>query len=391
MSGPLTNVTVLELAGIGPGPFAGMMLADMGARVIRVDRIPSGGGSPIEAFLRNDSIVDRGRESIALDMKDPRGVEAVLQLVERADILIEGFRPGVTERLGVGPEVCLARNPRLVYGRMTGWGQTGPLAHVAGHDLNYIALTGALHAMGSKDRPPMPPLNLVGDYGGGAMMLALGVVAALFEAQRSGQGQVVDAAMTDGVAALMAPIFGMMAKGFWKDERQSNILDGAAHFYGSYECLDGRYISIGSIEPQFYQLLLQRCAIDDPQFTGQWSSDAWPEMRSKLEPLFRLRTRDQWCELLEGSDVCFAPVLSLNEAPLHPHNVARGTFVESDGVVQPAPAPRFERTRSQLPPKAPEIGQDSVKLLRELGHHEADIAAWVDGKVVHQSVGPGEQ
>ncbi len=391
MPGPLTNVTVLELAGIGPGPFAGMMLADMGARVIRVDRIPSGGGSPIEAFLRNDSIVDRGRESIALDMKDPRGVEAVLQLVERADILIEGFRPGVTERLGVGPEVCLARNPRLVYGRMTGWGQTGPLAHTAGHDLNYIALTGALHAMGSKDRPPTPPLNLVGDYGGGAMMLALGVVAALFEAQRSGLGQVVDAAMTDGVAALMAPIFGMMAKGFWKDERQSNILDGAAHFYGSYECSDGRYVSIGSIEPQFYQQLLQRCAIDDPQFAGQWSSDAWPEMRSKLEQLFRLRTRDQWCELLQGSDVCFAPVLSLNEAPLHPHNVARGTFVESDGVVQPAPAPRFERTRSQLPPKAPEIGQDSVKLLRELGHHETVIAAWVAGKVVHQSVDPGEQ
>ena len=387
MPGPLNDVTVIELAGIGPGPFAGMMLADMGARVIRVDRIPSGGNSAIEAFLRNDSIVDRGRESIAIDMKDPRGVEAVLQLVERADILIEGFRPGVTERLGVGPEVCQARNPRLVYGRMTGWGQTGPLAHAAGHDLNYIALTGALHAMGSEDRPPAPPLNLVGDYGGGAMMLALGVVAALFEAQRSGFGQVVDAAMTDGVAALMAPIYGMMAKGFWTDERQSNILDGAAHFYCSYECSDGRYVSIAAIEPQFYQQLMQRCEIDDPQFTGQWDSDDWPALRSKLEKLFRLRTRDQWCELLQGSDVCFAPVLSMKEAPLHPHNVARGTFVESDGVIQPAPAPHFNRTRSQLPPKAPEIGRDSVKLLRELGHREAAIAAWVDGGVVHQSAG----
>lgn len=392
MPGPLFNVTVLELAGIGPGPFAGMMLADMGARVIRIDRLPSGGQpSAIESFMRNDSIVDRGRESISIDLKSPSGIETVLQLAERADILIEGFRPGVTERLGLGPQACHARNPRLVYGRMTGWGQSGPMAMRAGHDLNYIALTGALHAMGTKDRPPAPPLNLVGDYGGGGMMLALGVVAALFEAQRSGLGQVVDAAMTDGAAALMTPIYGMMAKGFWKDERQANILDGAAHFYGTYECADGCYVSIGAIEPQFYRQLLERCQIDDPQFAQQWESGQWPALRIKLEQLFRLRTRDQWCELLQDSDACFAPVLSMNEAPLHPHNIARKTFVESDGVVQPAPAPRFDRTTSQLPHKAPEIGCDSTKLLRELGMSEAHIANWIEEGIVHQSSTVGAQ
>ncbi len=382
MSGPLEGITVLELAGIGPGPFAGMMLADMGAQVIRVDRIPRAGGSALEATLRNDSIVDRGRRSIAVNLKDPRGVEAVLRLAERCDILIEGFRPGVTEKLGLGPHVCRARNPRLVYGRMTGWGQTGPLAHAAGHDLNYIALTGALHAMGPRDRPPAPPLNLVGDYGGGGMLLALGVVAALVEAQRSGQGQVVDAAMTDGTALLMAAQYGMAAKGFWSDARETNFLDGAAPFYASYECADGRFVAIGSIEPQFYRELLQRCGIDDARFEPQWERAEWPALKAKFAALFRTRSRDDWCALLEGSDACFAPVLSMREAPQHPHNVARQTFVEAHGVMQPAPAPRFERTPSRLPPAAPAIGADSVALLRSLGHGDAEIAALIDAKVI---------
>jgi alpha-methylacyl-CoA racemase len=384
MAGPLKGVTVLELAGIGPGPFAGMMMADMGAQVIRVDRIPSSGrGSALEALMRNDSIVDRGRRSIAINMKDPRGIETVLKLVERADILIEGFRPGVTEKLGLGPDVCRARNAKLVYGRMTGWGQTGPLAQSAGHDLNYIALSGALHAMGTKDRPPSPPLNLVGDYGGGGMLLALGVVAALFEAQRSGQGQVVDAAMSDGAAVLMAAQYGLMAKGAWRDERESNFLDGSAHFYGNYKCADGRFVSIGPIEPQFYRQLLEKCGIDDPHFAQQWDRGEWPVLKSKLAAIFFTRRRDDWCALLEGSDACFAPVLTMSEAPRHAHNVARSTFVEADGLVQPAPAPRFERTPSELPPRAPMVGHDGVALLHQLGHGAAEIATLLEDGVVY--------
>lgn len=384
MSGPLHGVTVIELAGIGPGPFAGMMLADMGARVIRVDRIPSpAGGSALEALMRNDSVVDRGRESIALNMKDPRAVETVLQLVERADILIEGFRPGVTEKLGVGPKDCLARNPKLIYGRMTGWGQTGPLAHAAGHDLNYIALSGAVHAMGPADRPPSVPLNLVGDYGGGGMLLALGVVAALYEAQRSGQGQVVDAAIADGAAVLMAAQYGLQAKGFWHTERESNFLDGSAHFYGNYRCADGRYLSVGAIEPQFYRLLLATCGITDPHFALQWERAEWPALREKLAALFLDKPRDEWCALLEGSDACVAPVLSMDEAPAHPHNRARGTFVAQGGAVQPAPAPRFDRTPSELPPAAPAIGRDSRDLLRLLGRSDGEIDALLAAGVVH--------
>ena len=386
MSGPLQGVTVIELAGIGPGPFAGMMLADMGADVIRVDRMPtaaSGGG--LGALLRNDSIVDRGRRSIAIDLKDRRGVEIVLQLVARADILIEGFRPGVTEKLGLGPDVCRARNAKLVYGRMTGWGQSGPLAQAAGHDLNYIAISGALHAMGPKDRPPAPPLNLVGDYGGGGMLLALGVVAALYEAQRSGLGQVVDAAMTDGAAVLMAAQYGMAAKGFWRDERESNFLDGSAPFYGSYECADGRYVAIGPIEPQFYRELLQKCGIDDPHFAKQWERAEWPALKAKLAAMFKTRSRDAWSALLEGSEACFAPVLSMSEAPLHAHNVARATFVESNGAMQPAPAPRFDRTPSELPPAAPAIGADGVDLLRAAGRSEAEIEALIEARVVHRA------
>jgi alpha-methylacyl-CoA racemase len=385
MAGPLKGVTVLELAAIGPAPFAGMMLADMGAEVIRIDRMPAASSHELDALLRNDNVVDRGRRSIALDIKDPRAVEAVLKLVDSADILIEGFRPGVTEKLGIGPEVCLARNPTLVYGRMTGWGQTGPLAKSAGHDLNYIAISGALHAMGPKDRPPAPPLNLVGDYGGGGMLLALGVVAALFEAQRSGRGQVVDAAMTDGSALLMAMLYGLQAKGLWSDERESNFLDGSAHFYGTYECADGRHVSIGPIEPQFYRRLLELTGTHDPHFAQQWSKAEWPALKAKLAALFRTRTRDAWCALLDGSDACFSPVLSMSEAPLHPHNVARQTFVESAGIVQPAPAPRFDRTPSELPPPAPVVGRDSADLLRSAGYDDAAIDALTAARVVHCS------
>lgn len=388
MSGPLQGVTVIELAGIGPGPFAGMMLADMGADVIRVDRIPStGGGSALEALMRNDSVVDRGRRSIALNMKDPRAVETVLQLVSTADVLIEGFRPGVTEKLGVGPKECMARNPKLIYGRMTGWGQTGPLAQAAGHDLNYISLSGAVHAMGPVDRVPAVPLNLVGDYGGGGMLLALGVVAALYEAQRSGQGQVVDAAITDGAAVLMAALYGLKAKGFWREERESNFLDGSAHFYGNYRCADGRYLSVGAIEPQFYRLLLEKCGVNDPHFAQQWERAEWPALKKKLSGLFLRKGRDEWCEVLEGSDACVAPVLSMSEAPAHPHNRARGIFVEQDGVVQPAPAPRFDRTPSALPSAAPVIGCDSASILRKLDLSETEIKALIASGVVFQTGG----
>lgn len=383
MSGPLDGVTIIELAGIGPAPFACMMLADMGAEVIRIDRVPAGASSALDDLMRNDGVVDRGRSSIAVNMKDPRGVEVVLKLVEGADALVEGFRPGVMEKLGLGPDVCRSRNARLVYGRMTGWGQSGPLAHCAGHDLNYIALSGALHAIGPTDRPPTPPLNLVGDYGGGGMLLALGVVAALFEAARSGKGQVVDAAMTDGAATLMATIYGLRAKGMWGDARGANFLDGAAHFYGTYECADGKHVAIGAIEPQFYRKLLELCGIDDPEFRHQWDREQWPALRRKLEAVLRTRTRHEWCRILEGTDACFAPVLDMSEAPRHPHNVARSTFVECDGVVQPAPAPRFARTPNELPPPAPAIGRDTARLLERIGVCESEAVELLVSGVVY--------
>jgi len=381
MPGPLSHLTVIELAGIGPGPFACMLLADMGARIIRIDRAPpapSRGG--LDDLMRNDGVVDRGRLSLSLNMKDPRAVEAVLRLLEKADILIEGFRPGVAEKLGLGPVQCHARNPRLVYGRMTGWGQTGPLAQTAGHDINYISLTGALHAIGTAARP-LPPLNLVGDYGGGGMLLAMGVLAAHAHAQHTGSGQVVDAAMTDGAALLMAAQYGLMAKGFWQDARESNFLDGAAHFYGTYECQDGKHVSVGAIEPQFYRQLLELCGITDPHFQKQWEQGEWPALRVKLAQVFRTRTRAQWCEVLEGSDACFAPVLSMTEAAEHPHNLARGTFARPDGVLQPAPAPLFDRTPSELPPKAPRTGEHTAQLLAAAGYASADIQALADAGV----------
>lgn len=336
--GPLQGIRVVELAGIGPGPFCAMMLADMGAEIIRIER--KGAVDPRGKF----NVLLRGRPSVGVDLKQPEGVATTLRLIEQADALIEGFRPGVMEKLGLGPEVCLARNPRLVYGRMTGWGQTGPLAHAAGHDINYISLSGVLHAIGERGGKPVPPLNLVGDFGGGGMMLAFGIVCALLEAKSSGQGQVIDAAMTDGSAMLMAIIYGLKAMGTWTNERGTNMLDGGAHFYGTYECSDGKAISIGSIEPQFYALLCEKAGLDDPAFAEQMNRARWPGLQEKLTAIFQTKTRDEWCALMEGSDVCFAPVLDLDEAPQHPHNVARAAFVEVNGITQPAPAPRFSRT-----------------------------------------------
>ncbi len=368
MAGPLNGLTVVEMAGIGPGPFCAMMLADLGADVIRIDRLAPG-------FLGGGgTIIDRGRRTIALDLKKPGATDIVLRLLDRADALLEGFRPGVMERLGLGPDECLARNPRLVYGRMTGWGQDGPLAQAAGHDLNYIAITGALHAMGHADRPPTPPLHLVGDMGGGAMMLAFGVLCGLLEAGRTGRGQVVDAAICDGASLLASAYHGKLQDGGWINQRQSNMLDGGAHFYGCYACADGKYVSIGAIEPQFYRLLLERCGIDDPDFQQQWERAQWPQLRAKLAGIIAGRTREQWCALLEGTDACFAPVLDFEEAPRHPHHVARNSFIETGGIVHPAPAPRLSRTPGQAR-AVPAAGAHTEELLAELGLAPAEIQA----------------
>jgi alpha-methylacyl-CoA racemase len=337
-SGPLAGIKVVEFAGIGPGPFCCMLLSDMGAEVVRVDR-KGGRGSP--KFV----VLARGRRIVALDLKDENDLAVARALIEKADVLIEGFRPGVMERLGLGPEDALARNPRLIYGRMTGWGQTGPLSQAAGHDLNYIALTGALHAMGRKGAPPSPPLNLVGDFGGGALYLAMGVCAALVERARSGRGQVIDAAITDCTASMMAMMYGMRAAGIWTDERDSNLLDGGAPFYDVYETKDGKYVAIGSLEPQFYALLLEKTGLaSDPAFAAQMDKSAWPAMTEKVTAVIRTKTREEWTALMEATDVCFAPVLTMAEAPAHHHNQAREAFVEVEGIVQPAPAPRFSRT-----------------------------------------------
>ena len=369
--GPLQGVRILEVAGIGPGPFAAMMLSDMGAEVLRLDRL--GGGRGPAGVPAN--ILDRGRRSVALDLKHPDAVELVLRLVEGADALTEGFRPGVMERLGLGPDVCLARNPRLVYGRMTGFGQDGPYAGMAGHDINYIALGGVLAHIGRRGEAPVPPINLVGDFGGGGMLLAFGVVCALVEASRSGQGQVVDAAMVDGSAILMSMMHGLRAMGFWTDERGTNIIDTGAHFYDVYETADGGYVSIGSIEPQFYAELLRLTGLDgEPDLPAQMDRSAWPAMKERVAAVFKTKTRDEWCRIMEGSDVCFAPVLSMTEAPGHPHNQARGTFVEVDGIVQPAPAPRFSRTPPEIsgPPSPP--GADTTAVLTDWGLADDEIA-----------------
>jgi len=358
-SGPLKSLKIIEFAGIGPGPFCGMLLSDLGADVVRIDRAGSARpGNPAD-------VTARGRRSIALDLKSDEGREAALRLIEKADGLIEGFRPGVMERLGLGPDVALARNGKLVYGRMTGWGQTGPLAHAAGHDINYIALTGALGAMGRAGEPPAPPLNLVGDYGGGALYLAFGLMSGIIHARQTGEGQVIDCAMTDGAASLSSMFFGMMASGIWTDDRGANLLDGGAHFYDTYKCADGEFISIGSIEPQFYALLIEKAGLTDPEFQKQMDKSAWPDLKAKLTAVFATKTRDAWCAIMEGTDICFAPVLSLSEAPGHPHNQARETFIERSGVVQPAPAPRFSKTPGAVQGDPPGIGEHQEAILSE--------------------------
>lgn len=378
--GPLTGIKVIELAGIGPGPFCGMMLADMGAQVIRVDRTGGGSRRPVD-------VLTRGRKSVAVDLKTDAGKEVILKLCEGADALFEGFRPGVTERLGIGPADCMARNPKLVYGRMTGWGQEGPMAHAAGHDINYISLVGALHAIGAKGEKPVPPLNLVGDFGGGGMVLAFGLVCAILEAQKSGEGQVVDTAMVDGAAILMSMFFSMKAMGAMKAERGSNMLDGGAHFYDTYETSDGKYISIGSIEPQFYALLLEKAGLDKDDFAAQMDQGRWPEYKEKITVAFKSKTREQWCELMEGSDVCFAPVLSLEEVADHPHNIARNAFVEIDDVLQPSPAPRFSRTSVGISHGSRIAGEDTIEVLSDAGFDKSEIELLVESGAVSSATG----
>lgn len=358
--GPLNGVRIVEFAGIGPGPFCGMLLSDLGADVIRVDRAGGGAG-------RAADVTARGRRSIALNLKEPGDVETALKLIEKADGLIEGYRPGVMERLGLGPDTVLARAPKLVYGRMTGWGQHGTLAHAAGHDLNYVALTGALHAMGRKGEPPAPPLNLVGDFGGGALYLAFGLCAGIINARQTGKGQVIDCAMTDGAASLASMFYGFRASGFWTDERQDNMLDGGAHFYDTYACSDDKWVSIGSIEPQFYALLREKAGLVDEAFDAQMSRADWPALKDKLAGIIRTKTRDEWCALMEGTDVCFAPVLSWAEAPEHPHNRARDTFIERDGIVQPAPAPRFSETPGGVQRSPAAAGEHTDEILADWG------------------------
>jgi len=359
--GPLHGYRVVEMAGLGPVPFCAMLLSDMGADVIRIDR--KGGTNPLG--LKVD-VLNRGRRSVVLNLKSPEGVTTCLDLISRADAVIEGFRPGVMERLSLGPDKCLAKNPGLVYGRMTGWGQDGPLAQAAGHDINYIALAGVLDAIGTGDSVT-PPLNLVGDFGGGALYLAFGVVCALLEAKKSGKGQVVDAAMVDGAAHLMTMMYGLSHHSQWTDQRQDNLLDGGAHFYGAFECADGKWIAIGSIEPQFYQLLLDTLGIDAASEGVSQTKEDWPQMRERLQQIFLCEPQSHWCELMEGTDICFAPVLSMSDAPVHPHNEAREVFVNAFGITQPGPAPRFSRTQGsiQRPPPAP--GEHTAEVLKEWG------------------------
>lgn len=365
--GPLHGIKIVEFAALGPAPMGAMILADLGAEVVRIERkLPPGAKPGSELFDPKLDILNRSRRVVTLDLKKPEGLAAARQLIAGADILIEGFRPGVMERLGLGPDECLGTNPRLVFGRMTGWGQTGPLANAAGHDINYLSLSGALHAIGEPGGKPVVPLNLIADCGGGAMLLVVGVLAALLEARTSGQGQVVDAAMTDGSALLMTMMYTLKAMGDWTQQRGSNLLDGGAHFYDTYRCADGKYISIGPIEPQFYALFLDKTGLADPDFSQQWDRARWPELKVRLAAHLATRSRDAWCALLEGTDACVAPVLDMDEAPEHPHNRARGTFIEVGGVVQPAPAPRFSRS-SPAQPRPPITGATGEDVLADWG------------------------
>nr|WP_312870676.1 CaiB/BaiF CoA-transferase family protein [Gordonia asplenii] len=372
VSGPLVGMRVIELGGVGPIPFTCQLLADLGADIIRIDRPPGyDGGAPIEARY---NITNRGRRSAAFDLKNPAAVEAILDLVRDADVLVEGFRPGVTERLGLGPDRCLEVNPRLVYGRMTGWGQSGPMSNAPGHDINYIALTGVLHAIGSTDGPPVPPLNLAGDLGGGSLYLAFGIVAALLERHTSGEGQVIDAAMVDGSASLMTLYYGFHAAGYWKDRRASNRLDSGAPFYNTYETADGRWLAIGSNETRFWRNTLRLLGIDEADMPDQHDRSQWPAMHERLAAAVRTKTRDEWCALADGEEVCFAPVMSLAEAPDHPHLKARGTFLSVDGVVQPAPAPRFSRTPGAIARPPAEPGEHTDEVLADWGFSAERLA-----------------
>ena len=373
--GPLHGIKIVEFAALGPAPMGAMILADLGAEVVRIERkLPPGAKPGSELFDPRLDILNRSRRVVTLDLKKPEGLAAARQLIAGADILIEGFRPGVMERLGLGPDECLGSNPRLVFGRMTGWGQTGPLANAAGHDINYLSLSGALHAIGEPGGKPVVPLNLVADCGGGAMLLVVGVLAALLEARSSGRGQVVDAAMTDGSALLMTMMYTLKAMGQWNQQRGSNLLDGGAHFYDTYRCADGKYVSIGPIEPQFYALFLHTAGITDPDFAQQWDRARWPELKARVAAHLATRPRDEWCELFAGSDACVAPVLDMDEAPKHPHNQARGTFIEVGGVTQPAPAPRFSRS-TPARPVAPVPGVTDEGALAEWGFSPAAIEA----------------
>ncbi|MEE4277361.1 MAG: CaiB/BaiF CoA-transferase family protein [Halieaceae bacterium] len=366
--GPLNGYTIVELAGIGPAPMAGMMLADQGAELIRVDRFATEDPSPLEC------ISGRGKKSVVINLKSSEGVDALLRIVENADALIDPFRPGVCEKLGIGPDVCLERNPRLVFARMTGWGQDGPLARAAGHDLNYIALTGALFANGEAGGRPLPPLNLVGDFGGGAMLLVNGILAALLETASSGRGQVVDVAMVDGAAQLMWMMHTFHAVGQWNpDVREGNLLDGGTHFYNTYECADGEYVAIGPIEAQFYELFLELAQLDRETFGEQNNPDRWPDLKERLAAVMRERTRDEWCELLEGTDACFAPVLRFTEAPQHAAARARNSYIDIDGVTQPAPAPRYSRTMAEVAHGPRANGADTRRVLAAMGFGEGEI------------------
>ncbi len=381
MAGPLSGIKILEIAGIGPGPFGAMMLSDMGAEVVRIDR-----ADRVPEFFPDTphgDLLNRGRRNVGVNLKSAEGVETVLRLVEQADALIEGFRPGVMERLGLGPDVCLERNPGLIYGRMTGFGQEGPLAEVAGHDINYISLAGALEPIGRKGGPPLPPLNLVGDFGGGGMLLAYGVVCGIVERATSGKGQVIDAAMVDGASVLMTMFHSFRAMGGWSDERGTNLLDTGAHFYDVYETSDGKYVSVGSIEPQFYALLVEHSGLGEGRkLPHQMDREQWPALKEDIAAIFKQKTRDEWCEIMEGTDVCFAPVLSLGEAPQHPHNTLRKTFIERDGVTQPAPAPRFSRTTAEVECSPAYPGQHTRDVLSDWGFSADEIAALEDAKAV---------
>ena len=360
--GPLQGIRIIEVVGIGPGPFAGMMLADMGAEVIAVDRPGKPGAMDMKADINR-----RGKRSITIDLKSEGGKATFLKLCETADAVFEGYRPGVMEKLGLGPEDVLAANPRIVYGRMTGWGQTGPLAHTAGHDINYISLSGALHGMGPKDRPPTPPLNLVGDYGGGGMMLAFGLVCGILEAKTSGEGQAIDVSMVEGSSALMSMFHSLMKNYRWAPARGINLLDGGAHFYDTFETKDGEFVSFGAIEPQFMQVFIDKAGLDASWTENHMQPGEWPRLKEELRALFKSKTREEWCDLLDGTDACFAPVLPFWEAHKHPHNVARESFVEIDGLMQPAPTPRFSRTEPEVRHAGPEKGADTDAILKELG------------------------